>query len=158
MLPRNKYSLIAVTALAMLTVLTSGCCCKKKNCSKKVNETEVAGGEPKQLIRNESYTPQASVNFKIESASIQDSILTVNVSYAGGCGTHSWDLIWTGMYMKSLPMKVSLFIHHTSENETCNDKMQETLNYNLNLLSPGRGEKLMVLLRGYEGELEFNIK
>ncbi len=137
--------------------MVNGCCAGKKNCKNKNTDNQTLIKNVS-IVRDTSYHTPVDLDYKIINAEIKDSILNVEVLYNGGCGQHLWDLVWTGAYMKSLPMKVPLTIEHKSINETCNNQMNEKLYYNIGSLNPKRGEKLILLLKGYDGKLEYIIR
>ncbi len=151
-----------ISLLVVLFLLINSCCSHKKttniNNVNTANDIESDNGIINLTI-DEMYQPPNTLDYKIIYASINDSILNVEVSYTGGCGNHSWKLMWTGMYFKSLPMKVPLTIQHDANNETCDKIISKKLKYNINAINPGgKNEKVIVLLKGYEGSLEYNVQ
>ena len=155
MFKKNKISVLLIISLFTFSIAISSCCTSKKN-KKKDTETELKqNNTPHAVVRDTAYRAPEILDYKILSAEVKENILKAEVSYVGGCGTHSWQLIWTGVYMKSLPMKVPLTIHHEVTGETCNEQKTEILYFDLSSLNPGRGDKLVLLLKGLEEKIEW---
>lgn len=156
MLIKNKISILLIISLFTFSIATSSCCARKKN---KKTETELKQDDkPTSVIRDTSYHASEILDYKILNAEVINNILKTEVSYKGGCGNHSWQLMWTGVYMKSLPMKIPLTIHHQATDETCNDEKTIILNFDLSLMiPPNKSEKIILLLKGFDENIEWLI-
>jgi hypothetical protein len=83
---------------------------------------------PKVLITNEEFLQD---DYTLESSSINKDILTLDVSYGGGCEEHSFILKWNGGFDKSLPAQASLYLFHDSHNDTCKALITKVLKFDL---------------------------
>ncbi|MBN2683464.1 MAG: hypothetical protein JXR58_13300, partial [Bacteroidales bacterium] len=122
----------------LLLVLISGCLCKKKteNISETKSKTEIM----KLATIDKSFmTMPDSLDYKINSASISGDVLTVELVYKGGKSQHDFSVIFNGMYMKSYPLKIKLYLKHEFENETGKEEIVETRKFDLKpIQSPGK--------------------
>ena len=75
--------------------------------------------------------PKKPTNYTIDSAKIDNNILTINLSYTGECGEHGFDLIFNGMYKKSLPRQADLYLLHEYKIDTCTKINTLELRYTL---------------------------
>ncbi len=99
----------AMILLVVLSVSTQMQTCKKKakdtttvtTKSKKVSQV-------KKVVIDRSMTPVPSIDdLKIIKAEISQSLLTITFSFSG-TADDDFDLIFNGLYMKSLPMQATV--------------------------------------------------
>lgn len=96
--------------MLVLSVATQMQTCKNKE--KASEKTIINKSEQvipvKQVVIDRSMTPIEKINaLEIIKASISDSLLTVSFTYKG-TSDDSFDLIFNGMYQKSLPMQANV--------------------------------------------------
>ena len=82
-------------------------------------------------VDNSFSIPEGKPDYTIKSAEITDSVLTINITYTGGCEDHNFELMFNGMYMKSLPRKANLYLKHESNGDICKKLILLELKYNL---------------------------
>ncbi len=110
------------------------------------------------IMKNVVFYPNTDFNFvppathpgyTIHSAIITDKILTIDFSYKGGCSDHGFDLMFNGRYMKSMPMKASLYLIHETT-DSCEEDLRQQFRYDLSKLLPENQKKLIIKLYGYD--------
>ncbi|OFY35732.1 MAG: hypothetical protein A2W91_15690 [Bacteroidetes bacterium GWF2_38_335] len=131
---KNLKFFLIVSILAIL----SGCCSKKETVSEKKSSTSdekksmTQSFEKKPVVVNKEFNGISdSVDYKILNASIVGNELKMKVAYTGGTGTHDFDLVFNGMYMKSLPLKITLYLVHKKENEAGKMEIESDLVFDL---------------------------
>ena len=67
----------------------------------------------------------------VDSLAIKGDVLSVFVNYSGGCKDHSFELYSNGMYAKSLPPKLTLFLKHTDNEDGCRSLINQELKFNI---------------------------
>ncbi|MES2284928.1 MAG: hypothetical protein V4547_04505 [Bacteroidota bacterium] len=67
----------------------------------------------------------------IDSLAIKGDVLSIFVNYSGGCKDHSFDLYSNGMYAKSLPPKLTLFLKQTDNDDGCRSLINQELKFNI---------------------------
>lgn len=67
----------------------------------------------------------------IDSLAIKADVLSIFVNYSGGCKDHGFDLYSNGMYAKSLPPKLTLFLKHTDNDDGCRSLISQELKFNI---------------------------
>lgn len=92
----------------------------------------------------------------IDSASITGNILTIGVSYGGGCKDHEIQLYWDGAVMLSLPGQINLMLTHDNQDDMCKAIVSTTLKFDLtgidaqeiqvNVYAPGANEAAKKLM------------
>ena len=55
----------------------------------------------------------------VREGTIQGDILTLTVSYGGGCGNHRFTLFWNPSFMESYPVQTNLFLQHDNLGDFC---------------------------------------
>lgn len=66
----------------------------------------------------------------VTSAGVSDDTLTVGVQFAGGCGSHRFDLCWNGGWSRSDPPQFGLWLVHETE-DRCEALLSEALSFDL---------------------------
>ncbi|MCH2225227.1 MAG: hypothetical protein MK066_10710 [Crocinitomicaceae bacterium] len=97
----------------------------------------------------------------ISSASIEGNILTLSLSYSGGCEKHVFDLLGSFSVMKSLPAKRSIKLIHNANGDKCRKLVEETIKFDISDLAVAKqsGSEIVLLLDGYKGgELSYIYK
>jgi hypothetical protein len=75
---------------------------------------------------------------KINSIALGGNILTIDVTYQGNCQPHVFELYaWTG-FLESNPQQGILFLSHDSHGDTCTEKMEQELSFDLTPLDKSR--------------------
>ena len=64
-------------------------------------------------------TSSSSNDFSIRNVKRENSKLTIEVSYAGGCQEHDFEVIWDGVVNLSSPRIVNLMLKHNGNNDAC---------------------------------------
>jgi len=125
----NIYRLSIILLFSAL--LVTSCNTRKKQQKSIIEKTQEMTVLLEPTVDNSFSIPEGKPNYTIENAEIKDSILTINISYSGGCKDHSFELMFNGMYMKSLPRKASLYLKHESNDDICKKLIMLELKYNL---------------------------
>lgn len=100
-----------------------------------------------------SYARESSET-QINNAVITDSILTLSISYNGGCQKHSFELIGSNMIQKSMPPIRGIMLVHHANNDDCRELIEEDIKFNI---SPFKypGSDIMLKLQGYKNNILF---
>ena len=113
------------------------------------------------LIRND--------NIVVNNASLVNDLLTLSVSYSGGCKEHIINLFaYTGI-MKSIPPQMSLVISHEDNRDMCEAYINGLINFNLKKIKEylngmGTTDRVILNIAGPDGQqikqspLVFNLK
>jgi|AntAceMinimDraft_17_1070374.scaffolds.fasta_scaffold01929_5 hypothetical protein len=150
------------TSLSKIIVITMAVSAMSLQCktNKKIQKDKSDKQTISKLIIDRNFSPDRSkkLDYKIESLSYNTkNILNIEISYLGGCGTHNFDLIFNGNYLKSLPMQAGLFLKHTSKNETCDKKINTVLHFDITGLKPDRYNKLKIKFIGSDQNIMYEI-
>ena len=89
---------------------------------------EVIVGDP---TRNAWGTDAYVVN---ALPSIANDVLTLNVSYGGGCGAHAFTLITSGVFRESNPVRLPAVLAHHANGDRCEAWITETYHFNVSVL------------------------
>jgi hypothetical protein len=108
-------------AVAMTTQLVA------HSCSTPTTPTPAAPPPPAVDVCD--TTPIDSVD--VDAVSVLGDVLTVTVSYSGGCGTHDFEACWNGGWIKTLPLGVDLAIVHDGNGDACRQYITADLEYDL---------------------------
>ena len=69
--------------------------------------------------------------YTINAATVQDDILSVDVSYSGGCETHAFTLVAEERFLESLPVQLRVSLAHNANGDTCEALITEVYTFNL---------------------------
>lgn len=146
---------LTVVVLVVLTVFLVNCK-KKKNAvatDKESTPKEVVQEESKlevlPLRMDASFTgPTTNDAFEILSQKVEGDKLVMEVQYGGGCELHTFELISNGAYMKSLPMKLNVWLTHNGRNDRCRAMLTNTITFDISSLKPKSGNELHLIING----------
>ena len=99
--------------------------------------------------------PEKPTNYTIDSAKIEKNILRINISYIGECGDHGFDLIFNGIYKKSLPRQADLYLLHEYKVDTCTKINTLELRYTLDPIIGNSKQATNFTLYSYPEKLKF---
>jgi iron only hydrogenase large subunit-like protein len=71
---------------------------------------------------------------RVDSLSINGDVLSVFVNYSGGCKLHLFELYTDGMYAKSLPPQVTIFLKHIDNGDACRELIMQELKFDISKL------------------------
>ncbi|MEM6293261.1 MAG: hypothetical protein AAGA54_18460 [Myxococcota bacterium] len=100
----------------------------------------------------------------IESATLEGDLLTVGLSYSGGCEEHLLGGCWDLSFNESEPVQTSITIAHDSMGDLCEAAPFEEVVIDLTLLREQYAEAygsetgtIMLGIAGYEGSIEYTF-
>ncbi|MCB9189795.1 MAG: hypothetical protein H6599_11020 [Flavobacteriales bacterium] len=148
-----KYLILTIITLSLLS------CHSRKTAKNADTETENTL-LPKEIVVDANFQqPKDNSSFEITAASIENDILTITVTYSGGCKDHEFNAYFNEIYMKSQPPKAGIFIHHIGNDDLCKKLVTEELKFNLKPMRyPGKdsGYKVMIGMNNYKGYIEYD--
>lgn len=146
----RKFYIISISLIALAS-------CNVFNSSKLNNGTMNMKNQSliMEPVVMQGYVPVLSDNYSIENAILEDTILTIDLSYLGGCKQHSFNLVFNGMYKKSLPRQADLYLLHENQGDTCTENRNLTLSYNLASIIGSGNQAVNFTLVGYPDKLKY---
>ena len=72
--------------------------------------------------------------YVLNSATIIDDKLELNVSYGGGCEKHQFTLISTGVFLESFPVQLRVSLAHNANNDSCKAWLTDDYHFDLNAI------------------------
>lgn len=140
--------------LSLLVIASIGCrSTKMKNASS--NDT-VQMKPAKEKVAILGYSKQIADSLqpvKIQTASILGNLMTIHVSYSGGCEKHSFSLEGSTTIAKSMPAVRGIRLVHTGKKDLCKAMVMQTLTFDISSLAykQEKGSEIFLQLEGYEG-------
>lgn len=139
MVSLGMMRLTLYSSVIFLFTLTQMSC--KSNKEPQANDEKALAVETKTDIQANSDLRPITVNpefrdgqtdaFYLDGVSVSGDTLKVEVRYGGGCKEHEWEMHTTGMYAKSYPPQLSLFLAHKNNGDMCKAMLRETLYFDL---------------------------
>ncbi len=87
--------------------------------------------------------------FEINETRVTGDILTLSVSYSGGCQSHQLKLYSTRAVMESLPPQASAWLSHNGNGDMCEAYITEEVTFNLSELKDREHGSLLLRLHPY---------
>ncbi len=69
--------------------------------------------------------------FALNSATITDDMLTVSVSYSGGCEEHQFTLVASDSFLESFPVQLHVYLAHNANGDNCEAYPTESYQFDL---------------------------
>ena len=111
---------------------------------------------PGVIIDNTFRPGNNKSTYEIKSAAIAGDILSLNISYTGGCKEHSFELISNGLYAKSLPPQITVYLKHQSNDDTCEKTIEKTITYNISKLQYPGQHTLLIRIITFKEKTAYN--
>lgn len=136
--------------------------CKNKKESVKSEDTqkdmpELTKKNAKSLTIEKGVSYDGSAPVTIKNAEINGDFLKLSVSYSGGCEEHEFDLLFNGMYAKSLPVQAKFFLKHNSNGDACKGLVHKELLFDVSELKKKQNH-VIISVMGYKGKIEYKVK
>jgi len=145
---------IAFILFALMFTGISSC----KLCKKDKEETTATVAETdkiQSLIVDKEFTEPASADITIKQITIDGDLLSIDVSYSGGCEEHKFNLYFDGNYKKSLPPKAAFFLQHVPHTDQCRSIVDLTLKFDIGKSQYAGQKEIMVSVIGLENEVSY---
>lgn len=153
-----KNLILYVNILLLITALTSCSGTKKSSDTKsdKLKSTQMKEEVIKHIKIESEYKLPEKLDYTIKSVTLLDNIFTIEVTYKGGCGDHYFELVFNRMFAKSLPVQASLYLEHTSTNETCSEEITKTLRFFGDNVRHPQNKTVICKVHSYDGKITYN--
>lgn len=129
--------------------------CKNKSEVVATATTETASAQKekvsdvKPVIVDSEYKARETDGFSIKSSSLRGDIMTITVSYSGGCEEHVFELYSTNLYMKSLPPQLNLELEHDANGDACRAMITRELKFDISGVKYAGARQLRLNLANY---------
>lgn len=114
------------------------------------NEKEQTMNDVRSIIIQDDFTPGESDAFSILSAEVNGDILSLLVSYGGGCRDHEWEMYTNNRYGKSYPPKLNIFLKHNANGDMCKALLRDTLKFDLTDVSYKGSDQLHIQMNNFK--------
>jgi len=141
-----------VKEIIMASVLMFSISCAN---SKRADKKAMKEILPVVLTNDFSSYARNSSDTQIINTFLSDSILTLNISYSGGCETHSFELIGSKMIQKSLPPVRGIMLIHHANNDDCRELIKQELRFNVSKFK-FEEDRIMLNLKGWGPKIELH--
>jgi len=153
------------TAIVFLSITLFWACHKKemsKTVPQKITASAAANVNSTSPIKDPIIDASIDITntgaaYNIDSMKISGDILSVFVTYSGGCKEHSFELYSNGMYAKSLPPQLSLCLRHSSNDDACRELINQELKYTISKLKYP-GNNTVILKLGAKQRITYTVK
>ena len=98
------------------------------------------------VIVDAAYKAPSKHQVHIDSAYIDKNILNLKVNYTGGCKPHFFEMYSSGVYAKSKPPQVSVFIYDTVTVDNCRQFKEEFIKFDLSKLKHSSQKEVKIKL------------
>lgn len=101
--------------------------------------------------------PVNSANFIVNDLSITGNMMTLEISYLGGCAEHSFKMIGLPISASSIQAIRNVQLIHFSDNDKCTDEKKVTLKVDISDLAAQKedGKKTVLVLDSWKNKIEY---
>lgn len=150
-----------VLILSVLSILFLAQCKDKKKCAsndeiteEKMNDSDT-GSADALIIGQAAYEGSAPIT--INNVSIKGDIMTFSVTHSGGCKDHTYELLFTGAYAKSLPVQAKFYLKHNSNGDFCKQLVQKEIMFDISEIKE-KQDHVIISVMGYKTKIEYKSK
>ena len=142
-------------SILLLTVL--GCASEKDMTSKK-ELSETSSGKQNNRIKailGEKKTISAPI--QISGVAIEGNTMLIDLSYSGGCGEHSFEMIGSLMMAKSLPPIRTVHLIHITTEDKCKKLIMTQIKVDISDLAfkKEKGSEIYLALDGWGEKIKY---
>jgi hypothetical protein len=98
-----------------------------------------------------------NANTAINTVSLEGNVLSMNVSYSGGCEEHEFTLLGSKMISKSLPPQRGITLYHQNNNDSCRELITEDLAFDISDFAYGEKE-IVLILKDWKESISYTLK
>jgi hypothetical protein len=144
-----------------LTILVFGCKSTKKCVPD--NQSSNSFSQTNEIIRitaSVGRIEQASDSFSISNVLIKENKLFIDVTYAGGCEDHQFQLIGSSILTKSLPPIRSIQLVHNANGDNCKMNLTKRIEVDIKELSYKKevDSKILFNLNGWKTQIIYTYE
>lgn len=139
---------LLIFILTVISFVTPSCKIFKNDAGEK-DET------PPIIVQQGFVKPDNSALFELIKTSLEGNIITIEVSYSGGCNEHDFKLYFDGNYKKSLPPKADFILTHDNKGDACRSIVNKTLKFDISKAQYTGQKEIMVSVEGFQ-ELKYS--
>lgn len=103
----------------------------------------------KKIIITDTDQKPISDPYEIIDLNLENLLLSIEVSYSGGCKQHVFNLYWDRFMAKSIPPLVTLYLVHNSNEDRCEALIKEKLTFDISPLITEIGTTTKIWLYNY---------
>ncbi|MEM9022707.1 MAG: hypothetical protein AAGB22_03135 [Bacteroidota bacterium] len=93
--------------------------------------------------------------FTLEEANVIGDIMTVKVSYSGGCEKHAFTLYTNMEVTGSRPAELGLFLHHDNGNDRCEAWVTRSYQFDISQLRTIEHQTIRLRINSFPNELMY---
>jgi hypothetical protein len=130
-------------------------------CAQKNNASQISQEKMENIIL---YATIGDHNQKGDPITIRDvklegNILTLSVTYSGGCSKHVFSLIGSTNISKSLPPRRAVSLIHQAQGDQCKKAVMEDLVFDLSELAYKKenGSKIWLDIEGWKQAIDYTF-
>ncbi|MBB78007.1 MAG: hypothetical protein CL844_03275 [Crocinitomicaceae bacterium] len=140
-----------------LFCIVISCATPKKNSDK---TTVIEKNQNYRKIKAKIGELNNSDPFDIKNIEMQNNTLLISLSYTGGCGEHSFEMIGSESLLKTNPPKRKVKLIHKNHEDYCKKIINEEISVFISDLSctKMKGAETILLLDGWDKEIKYIYK
>ena len=120
--PKARKATAAPLLIAVLALLVGGC-----RGTAGVDDSPVPAPSPVRV----GYVSIPTDPYELNAAAIAGDVLTLEVSYAGGCRDHVFELLSSDTFQESAPVELGMVLFHNAGDDPCEAWLTEQLRFDL---------------------------
>ncbi len=133
-----------IKSILTLIIIITFAACHNKGLKQANNPT--SSSQPKVIIDQKVNMNDKGDNYSIDSLKINADVLSVFVSYSGGCKEHSFELYSNTDYTKSTPTEIILCLKHKANSDACRSFISKEVTFKISDLKQKKKETLVLIL------------
>lgn len=111
----------------------------------------------KAIVTQDWNQYRASAPYNIQTVSLKGNLLTVNITYSGGCKPHEFDLVGSAFIMKSMPPKRGIKLYHHPHEDDCREQVSQSLIFDITDFGYQNSE-IILNLEHYPEALRYTVQ
>lgn len=149
-----KNITLFVLSMALLS------CGTRKNATKDEHGDSTAKPKETMITATIGEFSKTSDPMTISSVQIEGNFMTIEVTYSGGCGEHSFQMMGSSNIAKSLPPIRSIQLVHNANKDECKKMIIQMIKVDISALAykKERGSEIYLTLEGWKEKIKYTFE
>lgn len=126
--------------------------------SAKGSKDEISKDYPKAFLSGDLKPYMDGANANISAVAIEKNLMSLSVSYSGGCEEHDFQLVGFDQLSNGKELQRHIILHHNSNGDACREFIQDTLYFDIKVLGDSKGSEVKLVLEGYDQAIPYTLQ
>ena len=116
---------------------------------------EIKNSAPQMVIDKSFVGKENDKSYNVTFAEIADNQLMLEINYSGGCAEHEFQLISNGIWEKTYPPQMLLYLEHLPNGDKCREFISKKLFFNIENTQYAGTNLVILKIQNLKNQIEY---